>query len=49
VESLDDDLFLEADEELNADDDDFLNDKKTSQESTGTLSDEDIDDFLSDI
>lgn len=49
AESLDDDLFLEADEELNADDDDFLNDKKTSQESSRTLSDDDIDDFLSDI
>lgn len=49
AEPLDDDLFLEADEDLNADDDDFLNDKNTSQESTGTLSDEDIDDFLSDI
>ena len=49
VESLDDDLFLEADEEIDADDDDFLNDKNTSQESTGSLSDEDIDDFLSDI
>ena len=49
VGSLDDDLFLEAGEELNADDDDLLNDKNTSQESTGALSDEDIDDFLSDI
>lgn len=49
VESLDDDLFLEADEEIDAADDDFLNDKNTSQESTGSLSDEDIDDFLSDI
>ena len=46
-ESLDDDLFLEADEELNADD--FLDEKSTSQESSGTLSDDDIDDFLNDI
>ena len=48
-ESLDDDLFLEADEELNADADDFLDKKSTSQESSGTLSDDDIDDFLNDI
>ena len=48
-ESLDDDLFLEADEELNADADDFLGKKSTSQESSGTLSDDDIDDFLNDI
>ena len=48
-EPLDDDLFLEADEELNADDDDFLDKKSTSQESSGTLSDDDIDDFLNDI
>jgi pSer/pThr/pTyr-binding forkhead associated (FHA) protein len=47
--SLDDDLFLEADEELNADDDDFLDKKSSSQESSGTLSDDDIDDFLNDI
>lgn len=48
-EPLDDDLFLEADEELNSDDDDFLDKKSTSQESSGTLSDDDIDDFLNDI
>ena len=48
-ESLDDDLFLEADEELNADADDFLDKKSTSQESSGTLSDDDIDDLLNDI
>ena len=48
-ESLDDDLFLEADKELNADADDFLDKKSTSQESSGTLSDDDIDDFLNDI
>jgi len=48
-ESLDDDLFLEADEELNDEADDFLDKKSTSQESSGTLSDDDIDDFLNDI
>ena len=48
VEPLEDDLFLEADEELDSDDD-FLDDKKSSKQSKEALSDDDIDDFLSDI
>ena len=48
VEPLEDDLFLEADEELDSDDH-FLDDKKSSKQSKEALSDDDIDDFLSDI
>ena len=43
VEPLEDDL-LEADEELDSDDD-FLDDKKSSKQSKEALSDDDIDDF----
>ena len=49
VESIDDDLFLDASEELDVENDDSLKDKSATQESPEGLSDDDIDDFLSDI
>ena len=49
VESIDDDLFLDASEELDVENDDSLKDKSATQESSEGLSDDDIDDFLSDI
>ena len=49
VESIDDDLFLDAAEELDVENDELLQDKSSTQESSESLSDEDIDDFLSDI
>jgi len=49
VESIDDDLFLDASEELDVENDDSLKDKSAAQESSEGLSDDDIDDFLSDI
>ena len=49
VESIDDDLFLDVAEELDVENDELLQDKSSTQESSESLSDEDIDDFLSDI
>ena len=49
MESIDDDLFLDASEELDVENDDSLKDKSATQESSEGLSDDDIDDFLSDI
>ena len=49
AESIDDDLFLDASEELDVENDDSLKDKSATQESSEGLSDDDIDDFLSDI
>ena len=49
VESIDDDLFLDAGEELDDENEDLLEDKSATKESSDGLSDDDIDDFLSDI
>ena len=49
VESIDDDLFLDAGEELDDENEDLLEDKSATKESSVGLSDDDIDDFLSDI
>ena len=49
VESIDDDLFLDAGEELDDENEDLLKDKSATKESSDGLSDDDIDDFLSDI
>ncbi len=49
VESIDDDLFLDAGEELDVKNDDLPQDKRGTQESSENLSDDDIEDFLSDI
>lgn len=49
VESIDDDLFLDAGEELDVENDESLQDKSSTQESSESLSDDDIDDFLNDI
>ena len=49
VESIDDDLFLDAGEELDVENDDLRQGKSGAQESSKSLSDDDIEDFLSDI
>ena len=49
VESIDDDLFLDAGEELDVENDELLQDKSGTQEPSESLSDDDIEDFLSDI
>jgi len=49
VESIDDDLYLDASEELDDENKDLLEDKSATKESSDGLSDDDIDDFLSDI
>ena len=49
VESIDDDLFLDVAEELDVENDELLQDKSGTQEPSESLSDDDIEDFLSDI
>ncbi len=49
VESIDDDLYLDASEELDDENKNLLEDKSATKESSDGLSDDDIDDFLSDI
>ena len=49
VESIDDDLYLDASEELDDENENLLEDKSATKESSDGLSDDDIDDFLSDI
>ena len=49
VESIDDDLFLDAGAELDVENDDLRQGKSGAQESSKSLSDDDIEDFLSDI
>ena len=49
VESIDDDLFLDAGEELDVENDDLRQGKSGTRESSKSLSDDDIEDFLSDI
>ena len=49
VESIEDDLYLDASEELDDENENLLEDKSATKESSDGLSDDDIDDFLSDI
>jgi hypothetical protein len=48
VESIDDDLYLDA-SELDDENENLLEDKSATKEFSDGLSDDDIDDFLSDI